>query len=58
MKEKKEDRERKTPASLGLIKTRVRNSKDHKVLIRLQLRDQLRLLVVRLFFWHHQLLVH
>ena len=41
-----------------LISTRVRNSEDHKVLISLQLKDQLRLPVVRLFYRHHQLLVH
>ena len=58
MKENKEDRVRKTPASQVLISTRVRNSEDHRVLIRLQLRDQLRLPVVRLFCRHHQLLVH
>ena len=43
MKEKKEDKVRKTPASQVLISTRVRNSEDHRVLIRLQLKDQLRL---------------
>ena len=58
MKEKKEDRLRKTSASQVLINTRVRNSEDHRVLIRLQHRDQLRLPVVRLFYWHRQLLVH
>ena len=52
MKEKKEDRVRKTPVSQVLISTRVRNSEDHRVLIRLQLRDQLRLLVVKLFCRH------
>ena len=50
MKEKKEDRVRKTPTSQVLISTRVRNSEDHRVLIHLQLRDQLRLPTVRLFF--------
>ena len=58
MKENKEDRVRKTPTSQVLISTRVRNSKDHRVLIRLQHGDQLRLPVVRLFYWHRQLLVH
>ena len=58
MKEKKEDRVRKTSASQVLISIGVRNSEDHRVLIRLQNRDQLRLLVVRLFYWNHQLLVH
>ena len=58
MKENKEDRVRKTPANQVLINTRVRNSEDHKVLIRLQLRDQLKLPVVRLFCQHRQLLVH
>ena len=55
---KKEDRVRKTLDSQVLISTRVRNLKDHKILISLQLRDQLRLLVERLFYPHHQLLVH
>ena len=58
MKEKKEDRVRKISASQFLISTRVRNSEDHRVLIRLQLKDQLRLRVVRLLCRHHQLLVH
>ena len=58
MKEKKENKVRKTLASQVLLSTRVRNSEDHRVLIRLQLRDKLRLPVVRLFCWHHQLLVH
>ena len=58
MKEKKEDRVRKTPISQVLIRTRVRNSEDHKVLIRLQHINQLRLPVVRLFYRHRQLLVH
>ena len=31
---------------------------DHRVLINLQLMDQLRLPVARLLYWHHQLLVH
>ena len=58
MTEKKEDRVRKTPLSQVLISTRIRNLEDHRVLISLQLRDQLRLLVARLFYEHHQLLVH
>ena len=58
MKEKKEDRVRKTLASQVLISTKVRNLEDHRVLIHLQLRDQLRLPVVRLFFRYHQLLVY
>ena len=58
MKEKKEDMVRKTPASQVFINTRVRNSEDHMVLIHLQLRDQLRLPIVRLFYRHRQLLVH
>ena len=57
-KVKKEDRVRKTLDNQVLIITRVRNSEDHMVLISLQLRDQLRLPVVRLFYWHHQLIVH
>ena len=58
MKEKKKDRVRKTLDSQVLISTKVRNSEDHRVLISLQLRDQLRLPVVRLFYRHHLLLVH
>ena len=58
MKEKKEYSVRKTSASQVLISTRVRNSEDHRVLIRLQLRDHLRLSVVRLFYHHRQFLVH
>ena len=55
---KEKDRVRKTLDSQVLISTRVRSSEDHRVLISLQLKDQLRLPVVRLLFWHHQLLVH
>ena len=58
MNEKKEDRVGKTPTSQVLISTRVRNLEDHRVLICLQLRDQLSLPVVRLFYLHRQLLVH
>ena len=58
MKEKKENRVRKPPANQVLISTKVRNSEDHRVLIRLQRRDQLRLPVIRLFYRHRQLLVH
>ena len=58
MKEKKEDRVRKTLDSQVLINTKLRNLEDHKVLISLQLRDQLRVLVVRLFYWHRQLQMH
>ena len=54
MIEKKEDRVRKTPLSQVLINTRIRNLEDQRVLISLQLR----LPVVRLFYRHHQLLVH
>ena len=54
MIEKKEDKVRKTPLSQVLINTRIRNLEDHRVLISLQLR----LPVVRLFYRHHQLLVH
>ena len=50
MKEKKEDRVRKTLDSQVLISTRVRNLEDHRVLISLQLRDQLKLSVVKLFY--------
>ena len=58
MIEKKEDKVRKTLLSKVLISTRIRNLKDHRVLISLQLKDQLRLPVARLFYRHHQLLVH
>ena len=58
MIENKEDMVRKTRVSQVLIRTRIRNLEDHRVLISLQLRDQLRLLVARLIYWHHQLLVH
>ena len=58
MKEKKEDRVRKIPVSQAPINTKVRSSEDHRVLIRLQLRDQLRLPVVRLFDQQCQLQVH
>ena len=51
---KREDWVRKSPASQVLISSRVRNSKDHKVLISLQLR----LPVVRIFYRHCQLQVH
>ena len=57
MIEKKEDRVRKTLVSQVLISTRIRNLKDHRVLISLQLRDQLRLPIARLLYWHHQFLV-
>ena len=57
MKEKKEDRVRKI-FSQARISTRVRSSEDHKVLIILLLRDQLRLSVVRLFDRHRQFQVH
>ena len=58
MIEKKEDRVRRTLLSQVLIINIIRNLEDHRVLISLQLRDQLRLLVARLFYQHHQLLVH
>ena len=58
MKEKKEDRVRKISVNQAPISTRVRSSEDQRVLISLQLRDQLRLRVVRLFYWHRQLEVH
>ena len=58
MKEKKEERVRKTLDSQVLISTKVRNLKDQRFLISLQLRDQLRLLVIRLFYRHRQLQVH
>ena len=58
MKEKKEDRVRKISISQAPISTRVRSSEDHRVLISLQLRDRLRLSVVRLFDRHRQLQVY
>ena len=45
---------RKSPISQVLISNRVRNSKDHKVLISIQLR----LPVVRIFYRHRWLQVH
>ena len=54
MTENREDMVRKSPVSQVLISSRVRNSKDHGVLISLQLR----LPVVRIFYRHHQLQVH
>ena len=58
MKEKKEDRVRKSSISQIRISSSKRDSKDHRVLFSLQHRDQLRLPVVRLFYRHHQLLGH
>ena len=58
MIEKKKDRVRKTPVSQVLISTRIRNLEDRRVLVSLQLGDQLRLPVARLFYQHLQLLVH
>ena len=58
MIEKKEDRVRKTPVSQVLIGTRIRNLEDHRVLVGLQLMDQLRLPIARLLYWNHLLLVH
>ena len=58
MKENKEDRVRKSPVSQIRISNNIRDSKDNRVLFSLQHRDQLRLLVVRLFYLHRQLLVH
>ena len=57
MKEKKEGRVRKTLASQVRISTRIRNLEVHRVLESLHYRDQLKLLVVRLFYKHHQWLV-
>ena len=54
MIEKNEDRVRKTPVNQVLISTRIRNLEDHRVLVNLQLR----ILVARLFYRHHLLLVH
>ena len=58
MKEKKEGRVGKTLDSQVRISTRIRSLKVHRVLVSLQHRDQLRLTIVRLFYRHHQLLVH
>ena len=55
MKENKEDKVRKIPTSQAPISNRVGSSEDHRVLISLQLRDQLGLPVVRLFDRHRQL---
>ena len=54
MTEKREDRVRKSPVSQVLNNGRERNSKDHRVLISLQLR----LPVVKIFYRHCQLQVH
>ena len=53
MTEKREDRVRKSTVYQVLNNSRVRNSKDHRVLISLQLR----LPVVRIFYQHRQLQV-
>ena len=45
---------RKSPVSQVLISSRVRNSKDHRVLINLQSR----LSVIRIFYRHRQLQVN
>ena len=58
MKEKKEDRVRKSLVSQICISSSIRDSEDHRVLFSLQHRDQLRLPVVRLFYRHRQLLMH
>ena len=58
MKEKKEDGLRKSLVSQIRISNNIRDSEDHRVLFSLHHRDQLRLLVVRLFYRHCQLLVH
>ena len=49
---------KKNPGQPSSYNTRVRNSEDHRVLISLQLRDQLWLSVVRLFYQNQQFLVH
>ena len=54
MKENIEDRERKIPVSQVLISSRIRDSRDHRVLVSLQLRLPIRIL----FYRHHQLQVH
>ena len=54
MIEKREDKVRKSPVKQVLISSRVRNSKDHRVLLSLLLR----LPVVRIFYRHCQLQVH
>ena len=54
MKGKREDRVRKISVSQVLISSRVRNSKDHRVLINLQSK----LPVIRVFYRYRQLQVH
>ena len=54
MTKKREDKVRKSLVNQVLNNNRVRNSKDHRVLISLQLR----LPVVRIFYRHRQLQVH
>ena len=54
MIEKREDRVRKSPVSQVLLSSKVRNSKDHRVLISLQLK----LPIVKIFYRHRQLKVH
>ena len=54
MKEKIEDRERKIPVSQVLISSRVRDSRDNRVPVILQLRPS----VERLFYRCRQLQVH
>ena len=49
-----EDRVRKSLVNQVLISRRVRNSKDHRVLINLQSK----LPVIRVFYRYHQLQVH
>ena len=50
----REDRVRKSLVNQVLISSRVRNSKDHRVLINLQSK----LPVIRVFYRYHQLQVH
>ena len=54
MKGKREDRVRKSPVNQVLISSRVRNSKDHRVLINLQSK----LPVIRVLYRYCQLQVH
>ena len=53
MTEKKEGRVRKTLVSQVHISIIIRNLEVHMVLVNLHYRDQLKILVVRLFYQHH-----
>ena len=53
MKEKKEDKVKKSMVSQICISNNIRDSEDHKVPFSLQHKDQPRLSIVRLFYWHY-----